>query len=78
MKQSVFLWLNKHDLVKGFLMAILGALLSGAYQAINEGTINFTWAFWKPIVITSVGAGIAYLIKNLFTNSEGTLAKPEK
>lgn len=68
---SNFLKLNWLEVLKGFIVAIFGALLTGVYQALQTGTINFTWLFWKPIVITGVGAGLAYLIKTLFQNSGG-------
>lgn len=65
-----FLQLGWKDLAKGFIMAVLFALATGIYQAIDAGTILFTWVFFKPIVLTSVGAGLLYLIKNFFTNSD--------
>ena len=67
---SSFLKLNVKDLLKGFIVAVFAALLTGVYNAIQTG-ISFTWAFWQPIVLTAVGAGLAYLIKNLFSNSDG-------
>jgi hypothetical protein len=65
-----FLQLNWKDVLKGFILAVLSALTVGLYQAVELGTIEFTWIFWNPIVMTSIGAGLAYLIKNFFTNSE--------
>ena len=74
---STFGTINLLDLGKGFLVAIIGALLTGIYQALQAGTIAFTWIFWQPNVLTAVTAGIAYIIKNLFTNSQNELAKSE-
>jgi len=74
---STFLTLNWKDLGKGFLVAILGALLTGVYQALQAGTIAFTWVFWQPIVLTAATAGIGYIIKNFLTNSQDQFAKPE-
>jgi len=74
---STFLTLNWKDLGKGFLVAILGALLTGVYQALQAGTIAFTWVFWQPIVFTAATAGIGYIIKNFLTNSQDQFAKPE-
>lgn len=76
--KSSFFTLNWKDIVKGFITAVIAALLTAAYQAIQEGTIAFTWVFWQPILITSVGAGIAYLIKNLFTNSSDQFGNVDK
>ncbi len=56
---SNFLNLNWMDLLKGLLVAVIGAILTGVYQALQAGTIAFTWVFWQPIVLTGVMAGIA-------------------
>lgn len=63
--------LNFMDLLKGFIMVIVSALIAGVYQALQTGGITFTWAFFQPIVITAVVAGLAYLVKQLGTNSDG-------
>ena len=68
---SAFGKLNILDLVKGLLLAVIMALVTGVYQALQAGTINFTWAFWQPIVYAAIGSGLAYLIKNMVTNSDG-------
>ena len=66
------------DLLKGFIMAILGALLASIYSVFNAGTLNFTWTFWQPILLSAFGAGISYLIKNFFTNSNNQILKTEQ
>lgn len=76
--KSGFLNLNWVDLTKGLLVAVIGAILTAVYQAIEAGTLAWTWAFWQPIVLTGLGAGIAYLIKNFFTNSQDEFLKKEK
>ncbi len=75
---SNFLSLNWLDLLKGSLVAIIGAILTAVYQAIQSGAFSFTWVFWQPIVLAGVGAGLAYLIKNFFSNSSGLPLKAEK
>ncbi|MDD5353541.1 MAG: hypothetical protein PHS93_10300 [Candidatus Omnitrophica bacterium] len=74
---SNFLNLNWKDFLKGLLVAVIAAFLTGAYEALQAGTIEFTWAFWQPIVIAAAGAGLAYIIKNLIQNSEGDILKKE-
>ena len=70
--KSTFGKLNWLDLGKGFVVANFSALITSVYQIIQAGTpIIFAWAFFQPIVYVSVGAGLAYLIKNVFTNSDG-------
>ena len=77
MKNSNFLKLHLNDLVKGLIVTILTALVTGLYMGINEGTFNFTWLFFKPIVLSSVSAGLAYILKNWLSNSEGKILKKE-
>ena len=43
---SNFLNLNWLDLLKGSLVAIIGAILTAVYQAIQAGAFSFTWIFW--------------------------------
>lgn len=76
--KSNFLSLDLKDLIKGFIMAIIGALVAAAYQAIQNNALEWTWVFWQPIVYLSIGAGLSYLLKNLFTNSDDKFAKVDK
>ena len=59
------------DLFKGLLVAFIGAMLTGIYQAIQAGTLTFTWTFFQPIIMTGLTAAIAYLIKNFLSNNQG-------
>lgn len=70
--------LNWMDLLKGLLVAVIGAILTAVYTAIQAGTLSFTWAFFQPVLITGLGTGVAYLIKNFFSNSTGEPLTPEK
>jgi putative flippase GtrA len=74
--KSTFLNLNLKDLVKGFIVAIVTALLTGIYQVIQSGGV-FDWITIKPVVIASVGAGISYIIKNYLTNSNDEILKKD-
>ena len=76
--KSAFLKLNFIDLVKGFVLAIITTLIASVYQIMQAGTIQFTWAFWQPILYSAIAGGLAYLIKNLFTNSGDQLLTAEK
>ena len=75
---SNFFSLNWLDLAKGLLVAVIGAILTGIYEAITAGALTWTWAFFQPIVLTGVAAGIAYLIKNFLSNSSGEPLKGEQ
>jgi len=68
-------FIDGNDLLKGLLVAVLSAFVTGLYNALELGTIEFTWVFFKPIVMTSIAAGLAYIIKNWLSNSEGQFLK---
>jgi hypothetical protein len=62
------------NLLKGFFVAILMSILTSLYSIFSTNiTIDL-----KTIILLSLGAGISYLIKNLFTNSNQELFKNEK
>jgi hypothetical protein len=67
---SKFLRLNTGDFIRGLIVTVICALITGLYQLIASGfTVN--WLTIKPIVIAAVGAGVSYLTKNLLTNTKG-------
>jgi hypothetical protein len=75
--RSKFLRLNSRDFIKGLIVVIFCAFITGFYQLIaNGGTIN--WVTIKPVVIAAIGSGVSYLTKNLLTNSKGQFMKGEK
>ena len=65
------------DVVKGFIMAIISALLTGVYTSINAGTFPPDVAGWKSMGIVALGAGVAYILKNWLSNSDGQFMKKE-
>jgi len=75
---SEFLKLGKNDFVKGLIVAALGAALGVITPAVAAGTIL------SVTVLQGAGqaglvAGLAYLTKNLFTNSQGEIkSEPPK
>lgn len=75
--KSTFFSLNGKDLFKGLIIAIIGALITGLYELFQAGPFVFDWVTFKPIVFTAVAAGLSYLIKNLFQNSEGEVFTKE-
>ena len=77
MKRSNFLNLNWADLGKGLLIAFLTALLGGLLEPLKAGQIPTTWLAFQPIFEFSLAAAVSYLLKNLFTNSEGQIMKGE-
>jgi hypothetical protein len=68
--KSKFLRLNSRDFINGLIVVMFCTLITGLYQLIaNGGVIN--WLTIKPVVIAAIGSGVAYLTKNLLTNSKG-------
>lgn len=67
MKSSPLYSLNKQDLLKGLLMAVLTPAVFIIEQSVNAGSLVFDW---KTILMASLGGGISYIIKNFFTPAE--------
>jgi hypothetical protein len=74
MKNTNFFSLGWKDFIKGFIMAVGGAVFSVVQTSIEAGQFHFDL---KQIAIVAGGAACVYLGKNLFTNSNDQFAKPE-
>ena len=73
---SQFLSLNLKDISKGSIVFVGTAILTALLTIIQQGRIpNVTEI--SGIVVTSISAGAAYFLKNLFTNSDGDIGKAE-
>lgn len=69
-----FLQLGWQDFVKGLIMAILGGVFGLVQGIVNAGTFVFSWTdIWHAALV----AAVAYLAKNLFTNSQDQFMKLE-
>ena len=77
MKKSKFGKLNLSDFWKGLIVAVLMAVATGLYTSVEAGQFPASWNDWKVILLAGVGAGLAYILKNLVTNSQGGIAKKE-
>lgn len=73
MKSSIFT-LNKADFLKGLIIAVLTAVITVAYNTVQTGTLSFDW---KAISTAATSAALAYIMKNLLTNSEDEFLKKE-
>lgn len=73
---SEFLKLKKADFWKGLVVAILTAGVTALSTAISNAT-DFASFNWQSVVLASAGGFVAYILKNLFTNSNGEAFKPE-
>lgn len=79
MTKSKLFNLDVKDLLKGALMIVISSVIAGLYQLVNAGDLAalFEWATLKPILLTGLGAGLAYILKNFVTNSEDKVLKKE-
>jgi len=75
MEQSTLFTLNTSDFIKGLLMAVLSTVITIVYQTVEAGSLVFDWTAIGTMALTSA---LAYIMKNLFTNSQGQLFKREK
>lgn len=73
MKNSSLFTLNSKDLIKGFIVAIFGAVFGIIQGSIDAGTFEFDWTkIWHA----ALAAAVAYIIKNFLTsNSDSFLGK---
>jgi hypothetical protein len=76
MQNSPFGKLNLRDLINGLVVAFLTASLTGLIQTLDSGVLP-TLAELKTSALAGTVASLAYLLKNLVTNSQGEIAKPE-
>jgi EamA domain-containing membrane protein RarD len=74
MNSSIFT-LNKTDFLKGLIIAVLTAVITVAYNTVQTGTLSFDW---KAISTAAASAALAYIMKNLLTNSQDEFLKKEK
>jgi len=58
--------LNYKDWLKGLLMAFGTPILVLIQQSIDKGEFTFNW---KTLLMTGIGAGLLYILKNLSTSS---------
>ena len=76
MNTSPFLKLNLRDLVNGLVVAFLTSALTGLIQTLDAGQLP-TLAELKTSALAGLVASLAYLLKNLVTNSKGEMATKE-
>ena len=75
--KSKFFKIDIKDIARGALLAFIVAVLTGALQAFQGGDIEWTFAFWQPTIYAGITAMLAYLLKNLVTNSKDEMMKGE-
>jgi hypothetical protein len=76
MDLSNYFSLNLKDALKGVAVAVVSSVLTALLTSLESGGLP-TGLEWKNIGIVGLTAGVAYIVKNLLTNSEGQLLKSE-
>jgi hypothetical protein len=69
--------LNWRDAARALIMAVLGAAFVTLQQLIDTGA-ELNKGSFKLIGMSAITAGVAYVIKNFFSNSEGTFLGKDK
>lgn len=67
--------LNSSDFLKGLLLAVLTSVITIVYSSLQSGSLTFDY---KLIGTTALSSALAYIMKNLVTNSNGEILKSEK
>lgn len=68
-KMSQFLAVNKRDMLKGLIVAVLTAAVTGLMAVLKEGGLP-TVDDLKAIGLTTLAATLSYILKNFLTNTE--------
>lgn len=71
MENAKFLNLNKHDFLKGLLVAVITAVLTTLLQIVESGGVMLSAESLQITAKIALTTAIGYLLKNMLTNSEG-------
>jgi hypothetical protein len=74
MKNSKLFKLNLNDFTKGLVIVLLTASISTLYQSYTQVPPSINW---QTVLNNSIMAGLAYILKQVGTNSKGEVFKKE-
>ena len=77
MKSELFK-LNWNDFFKGLIVAVLSAVITFLYDLVQAGDFVLNAELLNKVLTVSASALLAYLLKNLFTNSSDKVLKKER
>lgn len=63
--------LGKSDFIKGLIVAILAPVFMALANILNAPGFNFETLDWVSLLKIGFIAGLSYLAKNFFSDSEG-------
>ncbi len=73
--QASFGKLNLHDIAKGFVLALITAILTPVVDMTHTGSFPVDWNSWSHILEGAGTVAGSYLIKNLLTNKDDQFLK---
>lgn len=73
---SNFLNLNNRDFWRGAVVAVLAAIVGYLQTTLESGSLPTADQWWAILKLAG-SAALSYLLKNLFTNSNGEMFKKE-
>lgn len=76
-KKSKIFGVNIRDVLYGSVVAIVSSILTALHQLLSVEPLVISWITVKPILYVGLTSGLAYVIKNIFSNSKGEFAKKE-
>jgi hypothetical protein len=77
MKGSELFSLELKDGIHGVVIAVSTAIVTGITQLVSSGIVPTTYAQLKPTLIAGAAAGLMYISKKYFSNSNNEIAKAE-
>lgn len=63
--------LNLSDLLKGLVVAVAAPMVSALGAALSIPGFDFMVYDWKHLAALGVVAGLGYILKNFFTDTQG-------
>jgi hypothetical protein len=76
MERSKFMSLNQRDLLRGLIVAFGTAATTQLVAVLQAGSVPTVMQL-KFAALSGIAAGMTYLVKNMFTNSNGQMVKGE-
>jgi uncharacterized membrane protein YvlD (DUF360 family) len=71
--QSNFLRLGLKDIGKGLVVSVLTAVVLYIQAQVADPNFSFATVNWAVFGQIALSAGVGYLVKNVFSDSEGRL-----
>jgi hypothetical protein len=74
---SEYFRLNWYDFSKGMIVSVITAIITALYKISEEGRFP-NGSDLETVAKVALAALLSYLVKNLFTDSTGTVASTER